>query len=69
MLVFARGERWGMGKMGEGDLKVQTWSYKINKSWDVKYSMVIMVYNVTYLKIIKRVDLKSSHHKKKMVAM
>ena len=24
---------WGMGTIGEGDYEVQTYSYKINKSW------------------------------------
>ena len=27
----------GVGKMGEGDYKVQTFSYKINKSWNIIY--------------------------------
>lgn len=31
-LVVARGRRWGMGEMGEGDQKVQIFSYKINNS-------------------------------------
>ena len=32
-LVVARGKGWGVGEMGEGGQKVQTSSYKINKSW------------------------------------
>ena len=32
-LVVARGKGWGVGEMGEGGEKVQTASYKINKSW------------------------------------
>ena len=35
----------GVGKMGEGSQKVQTSSYKVNKSWDVIYSMVTIVNN------------------------
>ena len=30
-LVVAKGREWELGKMGEGDQKVQTSSYKINK--------------------------------------
>ena len=51
--------------MGEGGQKVQTSSYQIHKSWDVTYSVVTLVDNIVYLKFIKGVDLKSSHHKKK----
>ena len=32
--MVARGD-WGMGEMGKDGQKVQTSSYKINKSWDV----------------------------------
>ena len=32
-----------MDEIGEGSQKVQTSSYKINKPWDVKYSMVTRV--------------------------
>ena len=36
--------------MGKGGQKVQTSSYKINKSWDVMYSMMNTVNNtVTYI--------------------
>ena len=31
--------------MGEGGQKVQTSSYKMNISWDVKFSMVTIVNN------------------------
>ena len=31
--------------MGEGDPKIQTSSYKINKSWDIIYSVVTTVNN------------------------
>ena len=31
--------------MGEGDQKGQTSSYKINKSWVVRYSMLTIVNN------------------------
>ena len=33
-LVVARGWEWGMGEMGEGGQKVQTFSCKIKKFWD-----------------------------------
>ena len=42
-LVVARGRGWRVGKVGEGCQKVQTSRYKINKSWDVMYSMVTIV--------------------------
>ena len=50
------------GEMGEGGQNVQTSGYKITKSWgcNVQYNDCI-----AYLKSVKRVDLKSSHHKTK----
>lgn len=40
--------------MGEGDQKVHTSSYKMNKSWDVMYSIVITVNNTfIYLEVAK----------------
>ena len=54
-----------MGELGEGDQKVQTSSCKIS-SRDVTYSMVtVVVNNFIYFKVVKRVNLKSSHHKEK----
>ena len=32
-LVIHRGGSWGLGEMGKGSQKVQTWSYKLNESW------------------------------------
>lgn len=32
-------EDGGSGEIGEGSQKVQTYSYKINKFWDVIYNM------------------------------
>ena len=52
--------------MNEGSQKVQTSSYKIKESWDVMSSMVTILNNKEFLKAIKTVNLKSSHHKKKM---
>ena len=50
----------------EGHQKVQTTRYIINESWNVIYSMGTIVYNaILYLKVARRIDLKSSHHKKK----
>ena len=47
MITRSRGWRGGIGlhKMGEGDPKIQTSSYKINKSWDIIYSVVTTVNN------------------------
>ena len=39
------GEGWGVGEMGEGGQKVQTSSYRINKSWNVMCSVVTVVNN------------------------
>lgn len=50
---------------GSGQM-VQTSSYKLNKSWGctVQRGDYSSQYCVVYLKVSKRVDLKSSHHKK-----
>lgn len=49
--------------MGEGDLKVQiSSSSKINKLQHGDYSSQ---YCILCLKVAKRTDLRSSHHKKK----
>ena len=55
----------GMGEMSEEGQKVQISNYKIKKSWeygDVVQNLVIVV-NIVYLKVAKRVDHKSSHKK------
>ena len=51
-----------VGKTGKGSQKVQTSSYRINKSWgcNVQHGD----YCIEYLKVAKTGDL-SSHHKKK----
>ena len=56
-----------VGEMGEGGQKVQNSSFEINKSWgyDVLHGDCSSSCCVVYLKIAKRVDIKSSHHKKK----
>ena len=41
-------QRWGMGKMADGDQKVQTSSYKISYE-DVMYSMLTIVNNVLHI--------------------
>ena len=61
-----RAEVGKRGGMNEGSQKVQTSSYKIKESWDVMSSMVTILNNKEFLKAIKTVNLKSSHHKKKM---
>ena len=55
--------------MGEGSQKVQTFSYKINKSWNVMCNIMAVVNSTVYLKVVRRVNLKSSHHKKKIVTV
>lgn len=53
-MAVARG-RSGCGHMGEGNQKVQISSYKIDKTQDVMYSMIITLNNIV-LKVAKRVD-------------
>ena len=64
-LVIIRGGELGMVKMGGGGQKVQTSSYKINKSWGYNVQHGDYITNPVYLKVSKGVNLKSSHHKKK----
>ena len=46
-LVAARGDGGSrVGKMGEGGQEVQNFRYRINKSWDVMYSVVNIVNNI-----------------------
>lgn len=42
--------------MGEG-VKMESSSYKINKFWDVTYSIMTVVKNIACLNIAKRLDL------------
>ena len=65
--MVARGGGRGVGEMGKGGQKIQTSSYKTNKSWgcNVRHGDDCQQYCVVYLKISKKVDLKSSHCKKK----
>lgn len=53
----------GVEEMGTWGQKVQSSSYKM-QSWDVVYSMVTTDSNTMLHTESKRVDLKSSHHKK-----
>ena len=59
--------------MGEtdGGQKVITSSYKMNRSYGyhVHQSNYSSLYHIIYSKVTKRVDLKSSHHKKKKIAL
>ena len=53
--------------MGEGQ-KLQTSRYQMHKSWDVIYSMVNIVNNVTFVYLnIERVDINNSHPKKERI--
>ena len=53
--------------MGERGEKVQTSSYKINQPWEcnVQHGDCSQQQCVVYLKVAKKVNLESSHHKKK----
>lgn len=52
--------------MDEGSQKVQTLSYKISHE-DVIYSIGTIINNsILHMKVAKRIDLKSSHHRKKI---
>ena len=56
-LVVHRGSGWGVSEMGEGSQKVQTSSYKINKSWrrNITYSLGTIVNNtVLYIRKLLR---------------
>lgn len=66
-LAIARGQGSGVNKMVEVGRKVPTFSYKTSKSWghNVGYGDYSFQYYVVYLKVPKRVNLKSFHHKKK----
>ena len=60
--------RWVVrGELDEDSQKLQTFSYKINKSW--VYNLQLDTYNercyILYADVIKRINPKSSHHKKK----
>ena len=46
-LVVASSQDWGVGEKGEGGQKIQTSSYKINKTWDVMYTMVNILSNTS----------------------
>ena len=58
----------GCGKQGDIGQRAQTCRYKINSLGDLMYSMVIIANNtVSCTWMLLRVDLKSSHHKEKIV--
>ena len=63
ILVDAKVRR--MGEVEESVQGVQSSSYKMNKFWgcDVQHGDYCWKYCTAYLKVAKRVDLKSSHHK------
>ena len=41
--------RWEVGEMGEESQKIQTSSYKMNKSWGFMYNMVTIVNTVLHI--------------------
>ena len=53
--------------MDEGGVKVQTSTFKTNKSWEynVQCDDYSYQYCTVYLKVVKRIDLKKSHLQKK----
>ena len=61
-LVVARGK--GVREMGEGGQRVQTSSYKMNKfrGCNIQHGDHSYQCCIVYLKVAKRVSLKSSHH-------
>ena len=63
--MITRGRELGMVKMGGSGQKVQTSSYKISNSWGYNVQYGDYITNPVYLKDSKRVNLESSHHKKK----
>ena len=60
-----------MEELGEGGKKVQTSSDMINNLWgfNVQLGGYSSRYCIIYLKVAKRVDLKSSHHKGKIITL
>ena len=38
----------------------------INKYWDVMYKMIELQYCMLYMKAVKKINLKSSHHMKRV---
>ena len=60
-----------MEELGEGGKKVQASSDMINSLWgfNVQLGGYSSRYCIIYLKVAKRVDLKSSHHKGKIITL
>ena len=56
-----------MEKMGDRNQEVQMSSFKINKSYDhnIQHGDYRQYYVITNLKVAKKVNLRSCHHKKK----
>ena len=57
------------GELNEGGQKEQTSSYKINKYWgcNVQHNRYNEHCCTLYMKVVERVNPKSSHHKEKNV--
>ena len=55
----------GREKKGEVDKSVQTFSYKMNKSWDLMYNMVTIVNNIVLHNWNLLREPKPSYKKKK----
>ena len=53
--------------MDECGQKVQTLVLRQISSGDVMYSTLTIVSNIVYLKVPERVDLTSSHHRKRLL--
>ena len=67
-MVFAEGGLWEGYEVGEGGQKVQTSNYRKVTHGIIMCSMATIANNTiffnyfVYLKVVKRVDLKSPHH-------
>ena len=60
-------QRWGLedGWNAERGSKCTNFHFKTHKSWACHVQHAVIVNHAVYLKVAKRVDLKSSHHRKK----
>ena len=57
----------GAGELDEGGQKVPTCSYKLISTRDVMYKMINIINTaVSQIKVVKRVNPVSSHHKGKI---
>ena len=60
---------WRWGKWGKVVKRYKIPVIRLISSTGLMYSMVTIVNNIVYLKVPKRVDIKSSYYKKKIITM